>query len=94
MNKTKLNINLDDDNLGAVLNCAVRYCIGRQTYMSKLVIDFVTPLLPYVSRRTLWCFEKDLADATYYGDENIDKPMWLKFKAIVEYEIRKRGLGE
>lgn len=92
MRGTKLNINLGDDNFGAVLNCAVRYCIGRQSYMPGLVIDFITPLLPYVSRRTLWCFKRDLSDAIYFGDEAIDEPIWMRFKATVECEMRKRGL--
>ena len=90
MSKTKLNIDLDDDYLGAVFNCAIRYCIGRQTYMPKLVIDFITPCLPYLSDKSLWCMERDLSDATYFGDESIDTPMWMKFKANVEYEVKRR----
>ena len=91
MSKTELTINIDDERFGAILNCAVRYCKGRQSYMPGLVIDFITPLLPYVSRRTLWCFERDLSDATYFGDEDIDKPLWMEFKTSVEYELQKRG---
>lgn len=90
MAKTKLTIDLEDEDFGAVLNCAIRYCIGRQSYMPSLVIDFIRPLLPYLSERTLRCMEKDLSDATYFGDENIDKPMWLQFKTEVEYEIKRR----
>lgn len=91
MEKTKLHIDIDDENFGAVLNCAVRYCIGRQTYMPSLVIDFITPLLPHVNDRTLKCFAKDLLDAVYFGDENIDTPLWMKFKANIEYELIRRG---
>ena len=41
-----------DDDFGAVLNCAVRYAIGRQTYMPGLVIDFIRPMLPYLNNAT------------------------------------------
>ena len=90
MNITKLNINLDDDNFGAVLNCAVRYCIGRQTYMPKLVIDFITPLLPYLSNKTLWCFERDLLSPTYFVDNDTNKSLWDRFRMSVYFEIEKR----
>ena len=94
MSKHKPTISLDDKDFGAVLNCAIRYCIGRQTYMPGLVIDFITPLLPYLSNKTLWCMERDLSDATYFGDESIDTPVWMKFKANVEYEVRRRKGNE
>lgn len=42
-----------DDDFGAVLNCAVRYCIGRRTYMPKLVIDYIMPLLSFLSKRSV-----------------------------------------
>ena len=55
--QSKPQIDLSDDNFGAVLNCAVRYAIGRRTYMPGLVIDYITPLLPYLNNKTLWCFD-------------------------------------
>lgn len=58
----KPKIDLSDDFFGAVLNCAVRYSLGRQSYMPGLVMDFITPLLPYLSDKTLWCFEKDVRE--------------------------------
>ena len=60
--QNKPTINLKNDNFGAVLNCAVRYSLGRHTYMPGLVMDFIGPLLPYVSDRTLWCMERDIKD--------------------------------
>lgn len=29
-----------DDDFGAICNCAVRYAVGRRTYMPDLVLDF------------------------------------------------------
>lgn len=87
-------IDPEDDDFGAVLNCAVRYAVGRQTYMPGLVIDFITPLLPILSKRTLWCFDQDIANAKYeggYGDPNIDEPRWKKFHEAVRAERLRRG---
>lgn len=87
-------IDLKDDDFGAVLNCAVRYTIGRQTYMPHLVIDFITPLIPHLNNRTLWCFDQDVTNAKWeggYGNPDIDEPNWMNFLAAVREERVKRG---
>ncbi len=88
-------IRLDDSDFGAVLNCAVRYAIGRRTYMPGLVIDFITPLLPHLSDRTLAVFDQDITDQKHlggYGDPAIDEPLWHRFHAQVQEELTRRGL--
>lgn len=84
----------NNDDFGAVLNCAVRYAIGRQTYMPSLVISFITPLIPHLNDKTLWCFDQDVTEAAYtggYGDPRIDEPHWRKFHEAVRAERTKRG---
>lgn len=85
-------VRLNDDNFGAVLICAVRYSIGRMTYMPKLVQDFIRPLLPYLSNKTLFVMDRDISEANSYGDPNIDEPDWKRFMQEVrnEMEARKR----
>lgn len=94
MDKIKPVVKLDDDDFGAILNCAVRYAIGRQTYMPSLVISYITPLLPYITNKTLGVFKRDYESATSYGDVRIDKPMWDKFYAAVCEEINRRNKEE
>ena len=92
--ETKPTIDLQDDEFGTILNCAVRYAIGRETYMPSLVIGFITPLLPYLNNKTLWCFDQDTTDAKYvggYGDPKIDEPGWLRFREAVRKERTRRG---
>ena len=60
-------INLKDDNFGAVLNCAIRYCLDRQSYMPSKIIDYVRPLLPYLSYRTVNCMWNDVRSADKFG---------------------------
>ena len=59
-------IKIPDQNndFGAVLICAVRYCIGRQTYMPGLVMDFIRPLLPKLDSKTLTVMERDIIGRT------------------------------
>ena len=78
------------DEFGAVLNCAVRYCIGRRTYMPKLVVDVIRPLLPALTGKTLWCFERDIEGADNYGAD-YDEEEWMQFLSEVKAEIARRN---
>lgn len=92
--QAKPKIDLNDDYFGTVLNCAVRYAMGRQTYMPGLVIGFITPLLPHLSDKALWCFDQDITEQRYfggYGDPEIDEPDWMRFHESVREERTKRG---
>ena len=40
-----MKIEREDDFGGAVLNCAVRYALGRMSYMPGLVMDVIRPML-------------------------------------------------
>ena len=94
MKNEMLFIDPNDDNFGAILNCAVRYSIGRQTYMPSLVVDFITPLIPYLNNRTLWCLDQDISEAKWnggYGDPRIDEPKWTKLLDVVRQERIARG---
>lgn len=83
-------INPCNDDFGAVLICALRYCIGRQTYMPRLVIDYITPLIPCLDGKTLKVMANDIRTAENYGDEVIDKPYWLMFLRKIEHEMERR----
>ena len=87
-------VDLADDDFGCMLNCAVRYAMGRQTYMPSVVIGFITPLLPYLSDKTIWCFDQDVTEQKYmggYGDPHIDEPGWMRFREAVRAERTRRG---
>ena len=77
-----------------ILLCAVRYAIGRQTYIPSLVIDYITPLLPYLSYWMLGLMAAEIIDHNYegdLGDEKIDKPYWLDFLRKIRLEIGGRN---
>ena len=84
-----------DKNFETILLCAVRYAIGRKTYIPSLVIDYITPLLPYLSENTLRLIANEITEHEAYegglGDEKIDKPYWLDFLRKTRLEIGGRN---
>jgi hypothetical protein len=92
-NENLIEINPACDDFGLVLNCAVRYAIGRRTYVPSSVINFITPMLPKLDDRTIQCFDQDIVDAKYtsgYGAE-CDERDWMRFHEAVKAEKIKRG---
>ena len=82
-----------DKNFETILLCAVRYAIGRKSYMPSMVIDYITPLLPYLSYWMLGLMAAEIIDHNYegdLGDEKIDKPYWLDFLRKIRLEIGGR----
>lgn len=82
-----------NDDFGAVCNCAVRYCLGRQSYMSSLVCGYITPLLPELTDTTLGCFERDIAERKrtgFYFIDSFDYKTWDAFYKAVCNEIERR----
>ena len=86
-----LEINKDFET---ILLCAVRYAIGRKSYMPSMVIDYITPLLPYLSYWILGLMAAEIIDHNYkggLGDEKIDKPYWLDFLRKIRLEMEGRN---
>lgn len=90
-----------DDDLGLILNCAVRYAMGRRTYVPSSVTGFIRPLIHHLSNRTISVMERDIAergsDPLYkdepYGDPNIDAPVWIGLLEELRKEIVRRKEG-
>ena len=82
-----------DDDFGAVCNCAVRYCLGRRSYMPSLVCGYITPLLPELTDKTLDCFERDIGERKRIGfdfGDSCDYETWDAFYKAVCREIEER----
>ena len=82
------------DDFGAVCNCAVRYCLGRRSYMPSLVCGYLTPLLSKLDDNTLFCFKRDIEehkkDGFDFGD-SCDYETWKQFYTAVQKEIDGRS---
>lgn len=85
-------VDVSDPDFGAILICAIRYSMGRRTYMPGLVIDFITPLIPYLDSSTIKVMIGDIEMPTAgYGDPDIDAPLWVGFLDNLKKEKEKRG---
>lgn len=89
----KLMVDPSVDRFGAVCNCAVRYCLGRRSYMPSLVCGYLTPLLSELDDNTLACFKRDIderkKDGFGFGDA-CDYETWEQFYKAVRKEIERR----
>lgn len=79
-----------DDMFGEMMNWAVRYALGRRTYAASDTVQYIIPLVPKLSDKTLWCIQNDILGATSYGDE-YDEIQWMRLLDKVEAEIKRRG---
>lgn len=88
----KIKVDPRDDDFGAVLNCAVRYAIGRRTYMPSIVVGFILPLVSELTDKTLWCFERDILEHAERGTlgDDCDAVKWHKLLLATQNEIRRR----
>lgn len=86
-----MDINVNGYDFGAVIICAVRYAIGRTTYMPHLVIDFIVPLLSELDDNTLFVIRRDIEESHSLGDLHIDAPVWRKFLLDVNLELEHRA---
>ena len=89
-----------DDDLGTIAICAVRYALGRETYMPGLVQDFVRRHPEIVDDNVRAVMIRDIEEHDYIreytlesgkkmaidglGSTLIDRPGWMKFKAWLQ----------
>ena len=71
--------------------CAVRYALGRHSYMPSLVINEIIHLIPSLMDRDLTCMRNDIADyLTHENKSSIEYKLWsdLYNRIVYEQEIR------
>lgn len=91
MGQPKKKINVEEDDFGLLVNCAIRYCVGRRTYMPGLICNYVKLLLPFLSEQSLCCMERDIRDAGSYGDP-CDLQTWMDMLSCVRCVMRERHI--
>lgn len=84
---------VEQDDFGTLCICALRYCMGRQTYMPSLVRGIIRPLLPLLSNKDISVLIQDCdfqKKYDMYGDATIDKPGWIEWEQEVIAEKARR----
>lgn len=88
-----IKITPNDDFAGAVLNCSIRYCLGRQTYMPGLVIDEITPILKDCNTKTLTVMKRDIEkwlgeDSSRCYEDIVEK--WREFLGEINKTLENK----
>ena len=88
-----IKITQNDDSAGAVINCAIRYCLGRNSYISEFVIDEIDPILKDCSERTLLVMKRDIEewlreDSSRCYEDIVQK--WREFLGEIDKTLENR----
>lgn len=83
-----------DDDFGVICLCAMRYALGRETYMPTLVQDFIKRHIEDIPRgnlKTMWDDLRYSENTPHaFGNELIDKPGWIAFMCYLAKELDRR----
>lgn len=88
-----MRINISQEDFGTLCICALRYCMGRQTYMPSLVQGICKAHLSELSDGSIDIIYEDCKDQkrmNLWGDERLDKPDWLRWHDAVAEERKRR----
>ena len=77
-----------DDDFGCIINSAVRYSLGRSSYMPSTTVKFVLKYLMVLDVRTITVMIEDINRALV--DEQLPyKDTWLSLKYALEDRLEK-----
>lgn len=84
-----MNIIGVDDKYEKILWCAMRYALGRRTYLTMEVIDYIKKVLPALSLDTLMMMQPDIENQHDFGDE-LYEMRWMMLYVDILNEIKKK----
>ena len=79
-----------DDDFGCIINSAVRYSLGRYTYMPSTVAEFVLKYLNYLDNKTISVMICDIDEALKNEDLPLRK-IWVELKSKLEIKMHARN---
>lgn len=84
---------LDQD---ITIGCAFRYALGRMTYVVDSVCNEIERQALSISTKTLARFVREIGDAIKekHAGMEMDEQRWLKTRAIIIAELKRRGIDE
>ena len=93
MRMKTVNIN---DKFALILLCAVRYGLGRRTYITDVISSYIKPLIPALDTKDLILIKADIDRQK--EDKFTDKPLgdkcdeeaWLSLEVAIDAELKKR----
>lgn len=95
-----------DKDFGIICLCAMRYALGRQTYMPSLVQDFIRRHIGEIDFGMIEIMIRDINEADRItehtmpdghilefdglGDTKIDRPGWERFRAFLKERLKEK----
>ena len=77
-----------DDDFGCIINSAVRYALGRYTYMPSTVASFVRKYLAIIDTKTIGIMLEDINKAL--EDEKLPlRETWWSLKSDLEAHLKE-----
>lgn len=85
-----------DEEFGMIVTCAIRYAIGRMTYMPSVVCEFTLRFMPMLDSKTIHVMIRDITETIErWQGELTDSELWLNLRAKAEEEkIRRISEGQ
>ena len=79
-----------DEDFGVIVNAALRYAIGRHSYLPSTVVDFIRKYIPVLDDRTLHVICTDI-ERELRSAESVDNPeIWKDLMDECRAELEKR----
>ena len=82
-----------DDDFGSVVVAAIRYALGRQTYMPSIVIRFALQFVRGMSTKDLFVISDDLSKYDFDADELSGEDWRYLYQAVCDELDCNRGNG-
>lgn len=95
---------MNDEYFGTICLCALRYALGRQTYMPSIVQDFIKAHISEIDQSSIKVMLRDIEEAdrirTYIsnsgdsividglGDTRIDRPGWERLRDFLREKVK------
>lgn len=76
-----------------LITCAVRYALGRTSYMPGAVMDELKPLLNKMSGRNLQVMQTDINEYIERVSQDWNLKFWIDFFVKINKEIERREIG-
>ena len=82
-----------DAEFGLIVISAIRYAIGRMSYMPSVVCEFTLRYLPMLDSKTIYVMIRDITETLERCEgagKLADSELWLNLKAKAEEEKARR----
>ena len=89
-----------DNDFGDMMISALRYALGRQTYITSMTAKYISDLIPSLTTKNLMVMKADLeyyekrrGEGLIYDDEECDHIHWVALLNKINKELEKREVN-